>query len=295
MEERRKISELATLYELEPTVRDIYVEGPTDRAFMVGVSRRLGLRAQIREVDLVEISSEQLDELGLGVGSRQRVIALAILLEDVASKDLSSQVACIADADDEAGRPHSYTGSLLLYTDASSMTTYAFAAQYIQWYLDVVVLGFPLTGEQVISALIPVLRVSTLIRQCSSRLGLSVGMVDLTSDCAVAGDMINIDCDRLLNRFLNKANAHSRREEFDAEIASQASLLVTDPRLWVHAEDFISVLHWLIVRLRGSANTVAKHLLARTLLLGIPDDDIVSWPLFATVFKRMKAACPANL
>jgi hypothetical protein len=283
---RREVEELVMLYELEPTVRDIYVEGPSDRAFMVGVSRRLGLKVQIREVDFVKISSAQLDELDLGIGCRQRVIALAILLERVATLDLSSQVACIADADDEAGRSPKFTGSLLLYTDVSSMTTYAFASQYLQWYLDVVVLGFPLTGEQVVSALIPVLRVAALLRRCSCRLGLSVAMVDLTSDCEIAGDIVEFDRDRCLLRFLNKAGAHSRREEFETEIASRTSL-AADPRLWVHAEDFTSILHWLIVRLRGPTNTVAKHLLARTLLLGIPNDDIASWPLFGTLLARM--------
>jgi hypothetical protein len=286
MEERRKISELATLYELEPTVRDIYVEGPTDRAFVAAVARRLGLKVQIREVDLVEISAAQLLELDLGVGCRQRVIALAILLERAAKTDLSSQVACIADADDEAGHSPKFTGSLLLYTDASSMTTYAFDSKYIQWYLDVVVLGFPLTGEQVVSALMPVLRVAALLRRCASTLRLSVAMVDLTRDCEIAGDVVEFDRNRFLLRFMNKAGAHNRREELETEITSH-TLLTADPRLWVHAEDFTSILNWLIVRLRGSTNTVEKHLLARTLLLGIPNDDIVNWPLFRTLLARI--------
>src|SRR5262245_25675672 len=121
--ERRTISELTTLYELEPTVRDVYVEGPTDRAFVTAVLRRAGRdNVQVREVDLVNVMADEVRALGLTIGSRQRVIALALLLERAAASDLSQQVVCVADADEEAGKAPVVVGVLLLYTDVTSMT-----------------------------------------------------------------------------------------------------------------------------------------------------------------------------
>jgi len=147
--ERRTIPELVTLYELEPSVRDIYVEGPTDRAFVMAVLRRVGrYDIQVKEVDVVDVPSTELTKLGLTIGSRQRVIAVALLLERASTTDLITQVACIADADAEAGSPPAINGRLLLYTDVACMTVYAFHVPYVQWYLDIEVLDFHGPGNK---------------------------------------------------------------------------------------------------------------------------------------------------
>ena len=291
--ERRTIPELVTLYELEPSIRDIYVEGPTDRAFLTGLLERVGYREiEVWEIDEIEVSEGQLRTLNLGTGSRQRIIALALMLEQSASVNLQPQVICIADADDEAGCAPHITGSLLVYTDVSSMPVYAYDGRYIQWYLDVVVLGFPIPGSHVVAALNPVLMHSASARRALKSLCIDCSLVDLTRDCTTDGHSISFDDRRFIERLVNKANAHGRREQLDEEAARHRSSMKADPKLWVHAEDFSLLLHWLIVRLRGSANHVAQHLLCRTLLLGIPVEDLRGWPLFQTIFARFPLSTP---
>ena len=287
--ERRTIIELVTLYSLEPTVRDIYVEGPTDRAFVKAVLRRIGQNSvQVREIDLVEVSTDDLVSLGLDVGSRQRVIALAMLLEKSAVSDLFRQVVCIADADDDAGGDPTITGVLLVYTDVTSMSVYAFVPSYIQWYLDIEVLDFPLSGPDTLAALTPVLRSIQVVRRSFRSLGIPTDIVDPTRDCSLNGNAIAFDANRFLERCANKAGVYEKLKQIRDLLPEKNRALPNDPRHWVHAEDFLTLFHWLIVKVRGAGNTVASHLLGRTLLLGIPQDDIVGWPMFKAVVARLE-------
>jgi hypothetical protein len=269
-------------------VRDIYVEGPTDRAFVFGILRRLGIDGvQVREVDVVDVTSDCLRSFGLGSGNRQRVIALALALENAATTDLSRQVVCIADADDEAGHDPKITGAFLIYTDTSTMVSYAFAASYIQWYLDVVVLGFPISGDTVIDTLSPILRILAVARRAFHSLGLNCAPVDVIKDCALTGLTIEFDSQRFLTRYLDKASARERRGDVEAEMVNQATSLPADARQWVNDEDFTGLLHWFVVRVKGSKNTVAENLLGRTLLLGIPSGDVLEWRMFRQVMDRV--------
>ena len=117
-------------------------------------------------------------------------------------------------------------------------------------------------------------------------MGYQVAMVDVTSDCELAGPNIEFDKARFFLRYINKARAHHMQRKMEALCEVHDTSLCVDPRLWVHGEDFILLLHWLIVQARGASNTVARHLLGRTLLLGIPIEDIKTWPMFAEIFDR---------
>jgi hypothetical protein len=281
------------LYELEPSVRDIFVEGPSDRAFVTGVMQRLTFSdMKVKEVDLIDVTDGHLASLGLESGSRQRVIALALTLEQTSDVDLRAQVICIADADDEAGTRPAFAGDLLIYTDVTSLPVYAFGAEYIQWYLDVGVLGFPLSGEDVVESLLPILRDAACARRAFKKLNVQCSLVDLTKDCTFDDKKLNFDNVRFVERLINKAAIHSRRDELNAELVRQRAALECESRhqLWAHSEDVNSLLHWLIVRLRGSSNTVASHLLCRTLLLGVPLEHVLVWPLFQEIRSRFNLA-----
>ena len=57
--EKRKISELITLYYLEPKLRDIYIEGITDKL----VIERFLKKNKISDVKIIEIDSINFTEL----------------------------------------------------------------------------------------------------------------------------------------------------------------------------------------------------------------------------------------
>jgi len=79
--ERRTIDELVTRYMLEPSLRDIYVEGDFDQDIAERCIRHTGQKDRIvYHIETVDISRELLEAEGLTNGNKQRLIALARLL-----------------------------------------------------------------------------------------------------------------------------------------------------------------------------------------------------------------------
>src|SRR6185503_2078987 len=99
---------------------------------------------------------------------------------------------------------------------------------------------------------------------------------------------IEFDMESYIDRCVNKSSVHAYRNQIRADIDHLDATLQGDARLWVDAADFLELLHWMIVRMRGANNTVALHLLGRTLLLGVPIDDVITWPLFRELLERMR-------
>jgi|SRR5882672_1324324 len=100
MDERWTLEELLSRYELEPSIRDIYVEGPFDQFFLQWFLQQSGLANIVAyPIDSVHLPGAVLDRLGLEHGNRGRVIALAHELEATSPRDLRTQVACVVDAD----------------------------------------------------------------------------------------------------------------------------------------------------------------------------------------------------
>jgi hypothetical protein len=285
---KRTIEELAVLYDLEPGLKEVFVEGPVDRAFVEAVLRSAGLeRVQVNEIEIIDIPEEALRGVATCSGNRQCVVALGLELEKACPVDLTRRVCCVADADDEAGRQPVVHGALLLYTDFTSIELYAFSPHVLQRYLDQVVLGFPLTAEATLQAAEPVLREMALSRRLNRSLGLNTAPVDATDDCVVSGAAIAFDAQRFQDRFLNKAGAWSRQSEYQLEKVKLSALLPADPRLWVHGEDFVAIVYWLILRLRGGGRSVTRELLGKTLLLAVPLDEALAQPLFAELSRRL--------
>ncbi|MER6672399.1 hypothetical protein [Streptomyces sp. NPDC000983] len=166
---RRTVDELVTLYELEPEVRDVFVEGRSDRNFLKSHLFTEG-DASLCNVyavsDRVHIPDGDLLAAGLLTGERGRILWLAQQLSEklpghssaalVADKDFAS-----LDADVKA-EIHG-----LVYTDYSSMEAYALNDGALSKLLRVT-LGAPdyISAPSLILAIKPALISLFLIRLC---------------------------------------------------------------------------------------------------------------------------------
>jgi hypothetical protein len=76
---RRTIEEIIVRYELEPSLRDIYVEGLEDKSLIEWFLSQHGqTNCAIYDVDTIEIPAELLFAENLVDGNRSRVIFLAL-------------------------------------------------------------------------------------------------------------------------------------------------------------------------------------------------------------------------
>ncbi|MFF5314391.1 hypothetical protein [Streptomyces massasporeus] len=166
---RRTVDELVTLYELEPEVRDIFVEGRSDRNFL-----RVHLAPESESTlcnvyavsDRVHIPDGELISAGLLTGERGRIVWLAQQLS--VKLPGHSSVALVADKDFaslNADTKEEVNG--LLYTDYSSIEAYALNDSTLNKLLRVT-FGAPdyITASVLTSAIKPALISLFLIRLC---------------------------------------------------------------------------------------------------------------------------------
>ena len=79
--ERSTIRELISRYKLEPSLRDVYVEGSKDRSLLSWYCASNGMRdVSVREIDTVEVPSSLIVARGLRPGRRGAVITLGLEL-----------------------------------------------------------------------------------------------------------------------------------------------------------------------------------------------------------------------
>jgi hypothetical protein len=165
---RRTVEELITLYEVAG-VRDIFVEGRSDRNFLgeILLSGENSSLCQIYAIsDRVSIPDGELISAGLLVGERGRIIWLAGRLAQ--SIPQHSAVALVADKDfaslqaDVKDEIHG-----LLYTDYSSMEAYALNDLTLSKLLRIS-LNAPeyVTPASLISAIKPMLTSLFVLRLC---------------------------------------------------------------------------------------------------------------------------------
>ncbi|MGW7461480.1 hypothetical protein [Streptomyces sp. NPDC054797] len=125
--QRRTLAELVTLYEVEPEIKDVFVEGRSDRNFLenhVTGGLDSGLCKFYAVSDRVHISDGELIAAGLMAGARGRVIWLAQQLAEHGAA--GSSAAFVADKDFASlGADVATDVRGLFFTDYSSMEAYS--------------------------------------------------------------------------------------------------------------------------------------------------------------------------
>lgn len=173
-EERRKFDELVARYELEPELRDIYVEGTTDKNLLEWFLKQKGQQDfVVYEIDTVDIPADRLFELGLSDGKQGRVIALALDMQSYLS-EIPPHLTCIADRDFDWLLGKEYVCELLLFTDYSCLDMYLFNEIVIDNFLRLVVRVPLIKANEVLGRLSKVLEELFFLRATNEVLTLGM-------------------------------------------------------------------------------------------------------------------------
>ncbi|MHC0613779.1 DUF4435 domain-containing protein [Komagataeibacter oboediens] len=125
---RRKIDEIALRYELEPELKDTYVEGTTDKTILDMSFRGVDNDRVFYPIDGIDIPASILEKHNLTSGNRQRVIAL--------SKELnlspSSKVKFLIDKDTNQWIRNDIHAINLIYTKYCDMECHFISEQIIK-------------------------------------------------------------------------------------------------------------------------------------------------------------------
>lgn len=250
--DRRTIAELEARYVLEPSLRDVYVEGPSDRVLVELALKCLGESSRIRayEVDTVDVPAALLEKRSLLGGNKGRLLALADELAIKSTRDLQSSVACLADLDLDGilGTCRDYP--LLVYTVGLSLDVVLTEPAVVQKLLSVVLLGFPKPAEKLLDQLLPVLNERVLHRLAAAQLGIETEPQALAKSCTFDGRRLLFYASTFVRRYLEKASSVHLQSRFLESVERNREAISRESRKYVHMEDFFELLHFCLRKVK---------------------------------------------
>jgi hypothetical protein len=285
----RTLDELVALYQLEPELRDIYVEGSNDQSF---VEWFLGVQGSkdvvVKDVGCVHIPVTMVLERGLEDNQRGRVITLAHYLEDKFGSDFLI-VICIADADFDHIRSLTHSTKILLLTDYTSLELYFFNVHSLTKLLKLAVPGFPKTPDRVIQEIRPTLEDLFVVRMANSSLGWGLREVSSEKSCQVRATGVEFDFEGYIARYLQANNRSAEKGEFVEAITESRGQLTTEPRIQIHGHDFVRFLAWYIRQHKGF-KSVRDDVVERALFASAESSQLMSERLFQSLLKWLQAS-----
>lgn len=291
-DKRRTIDELATLYELEPDIRDVFVEGTDDRAVLEWyLGERTKRFVSVAEIDSVHVPDDTVLGHGHKIGNRGRVISLAYELESRLDSNAQAAVTLVVDADFDHIKQVSLRCSMLLSTDFSCFEMYWFNDRVIEKCR--LLAGVPRRPpvHTFLDELAKVLQCLFVIRLSNETLELRMSWIPFNKVCSKEGDAIAFDKDEFVRRYLMKNGQTARLEDFREEIATNRTLLRGDPRYQINGHDFTALFYWYIHPLvSGKKGFMGEESVKKVLRTCVELDQLDDQPMFQRILARVTAA-----
>jgi hypothetical protein len=266
--ERRTFGEILARYDLEPSLRDVFVEGCFDREVL---SRCFQNRGQVErivyEIDSVEIPVAHLLEEGLTNGNKQRLIALARLL---ASNEQEVECRCLVDKDLDHWFEPFETNRNLVWTDHCSIELYFFTDELLKDLLLVAAKAQIHNWQLFLDSMTKVLLDLYSMRLADHELAWSMAWLPVHKHLSVNGDSIVLDSDEYIFRLLLKNGRSKSEAEFSSSLNRWSSVIAGDPRKAIRGHDLIEILCWSIRAFRGLKELTSIVAVERIFLLGAP-------------------------
>ena len=284
-EYRRTLDELIARYQLEPTLRDVYVEGPSDADFLRWFLLRSELtHVVVYEIDTVYIEAADLEDARLDVGMKGRLVFLALVLgRHLGEGDVQATAVADRDLDELLGRLQQFPH--LLYTDFSCLEMYLLAEEPLEKFLNVVAGGAPHTAVELCSVFGPILIELALLRAAKMSLGWNLPALRLDRFCAVDGHEILFDRNALIERSLLHGSRAGQKERLENEIERLRDVAGDNCRLVSSGHDFVGLLSWYLHRV-AKVSGMRENFVHRSLLLCAEFESIRIQPMFRALVRR---------
>jgi hypothetical protein len=283
---RLKISELIAKYRLQPELRDVFVEGSTDKDILSWYIRAAGLTtAKVYPIELIDVPVEILNKYGLTEGNRQRVIALSREIGHALGHDAPQATGVVdADFDRLLGRVIDCAG--VLVTDYPAIEIY-FAHEVPLSKYFAVVLGKQTDPNEVLQAFGTILSELFLIRVSLDLLKLSVMWIPFDKACSRKDDALVLNRDKFIMNLLQNSNALPYRQALFEKIEELRPKLGLDVRQSMHGHDFVGLLllhteKW--AKRRGLQST---HAMSTALMACLERTHLDKEPLFIALLQRL--------
>ncbi|HKV05937.1 MAG TPA: hypothetical protein VJO53_12645 [Candidatus Acidoferrales bacterium] len=282
----KKPEELVVRYRLEPTVREIFVEGKSDAGVITRFLRSIGRRdVTVYEISSVHIPADSVIASGQPDNVRGRVIYLAFRFQAELAAG-SRAATCVADRDYDLVLGREYRCPFLLFIDHSCLEMYAFNAEAIDPLLQAIAPTLGKNGNVVLAELHSLLQQLFAIRATNILLGLGLEWLPSFSDsCTLTENSVEFDQNGFIERYLNKNGLLKHKDGFLRALEEIRSRMEGDPRLFIRGHDFVHCLSWYLRAHASKSSPLHRPEILGELLLAYLEPSLLS----ATRFFRKLA------
>jgi hypothetical protein len=285
-DERRTIEELATRYELEPALRDVYVEGGFDVAVVCEALLQAGCHnAAVYEISTVNVPTENLSKYSLPDGNKGRVIALCLELDSHVAHP--HQVTGLVDRDYDTVVGRGYANRLLLFTDYACMEMYFFDESVLERFCRLFIRKDGGLAAQLLGELIPILQDLFFIRSTNEVLSLGLTWLDADKQCAVRNGVLVLDRQEFVQKYLNKNSKLSELSRFSTALESVREKASGDARHQINGHDFVRLLAKRLHPIVRNKNIATADVIERVLPGYADYNRLKESPMFAVLIQRV--------
>jgi hypothetical protein len=243
---RRSIDELIARYTLAPELRDVYVEGSSDKKLYEWFLKQFGCKSvSIFEIDSVNIDNGLITKFGLQSGNRSEVVALSLEFDRSLPHDVR-YLLCIADSDFDFLLGKIHTSKYLFYTDYTSVDMYFFGMYILEKFFN---LGIPRLNlscslAALIKNFVEVLQDIFVIRATNEKCGWNLKWLDFTNCCKIHKELVIFDSSDFIGRYLSKNGCKKRISEFIDIYGKLRSKRVAHYKQKIRGRDYLELVAW---------------------------------------------------
>jgi hypothetical protein len=257
---RWTISELVARYELEPQLKDVFVEGTVDREILSNAPKLSQDGYRFYEIDTVDVPREILERHGLTSGNKQRVTTLA---KELAIQLKNTRLQCLVDRDLDHWFGPLEVIPRLRRTLFCSLELHFLTANAIR---DVLVT----TGrikvknfDSFVDSFCTALRSIYALRLTDRQLSMNIKWVSLKKYLSRDGDTVRFNADSYKTSLLASNSLVARKSEFDHAYSSWLADMNCDVRLCSRGHDFQTLLAWAMGEFNGQREFATEPAIER--------------------------------
>lgn len=266
---RVKIEELRARYELEPSLKDFYVEGAFDRDVLEQCARKLKIGSvSLYEIDAVDVPPALVAACNLTDGNKQRVITLARALADI---DSACGYRCIVDRDIDhwIGELENTRG--LVFTEFCDIESYYLIQKFINHLLvnigkckiqdwDLFYISFLSTLKNLYS-----------LKLAGVNLEWNLSWMTFERSLLMTDGIIEFDVDDYSKKVLAQNKRSAESDEYGEAFGVSTRMLEGDPRSFVRGHDLVALIVWVMQKFGGVKGLSSPEAIERFMVHAVED------------------------
>lgn len=267
--DRWTLDELVTRYELEPEIKDIFVEGATDQRIVKWVLSNL----QITQFQVYEINS--IDVYVSEGGNKSKIISSAKKINE--KIDTANNIAFVADADADYVESEFDLAPQLFFTDFACLEAYTISTTHLADFAATFFGEASIFSSNVVSGIFESLRFLFAVRVCSYRIDRDP-IVSFKKNLRVSESDVSIEQENYIRKI-----AQSQGEKFEklqSCINTKLQNWTDDVRYTMNGHNFCFILAN-VARQKGVQHKLCDTaVVERAIWTNMDSKELQGYPLF---------------